>query len=444
MLTTNAVHVKRDADLPDARKKFRSIFHLPESFQSFERMTSTQQASVLSARAFVLMSMNKLDEAKDVLSRIRLSSPYHRAPLVIASNDSWYNMNVGSPYAVATVCEAVVQSKCNSNVDLGISLCDQFLIERAKHTDDVQSVMDIVYVGLALVRLHVMKGQPIQAFDVVMTISRITPCITVLYTGCVLCLHAFPTISDRATALSRMFDAVESSCTRTTIPGPVGMHQARICQMFMGVWLAHAGDHTKALSLFTSAIRLYRNLRDLVEQGAQVPDWMARHYDSQDYFGLKYAVISAKSVGDTAYSEYDGVLKDTATHAQPGWLKLYIQFEQLATPSAAMEVSVQNVKPRKRNRKNKKRKVKLPKTYDPNVVPDPERWLPKRDRSSYKKTQKKKDAHLRGSQGMVSAATAASLAVSSSSAPSAAGDKSPAKDKAPPVGIEKHARRRKK
>lgn len=35
-------------------------------------------------------------------------------------------------------------------------------------------------------------------------------------------------------------------------------------------------------------------------------------------------------------------------------------------------------------KKLKKRKIRLPKHYDPNVKPDPERWLPRRDRSTYR------------------------------------------------------------
>lgn len=38
---------------------------------------------------------------------------------------------------------------------------------------------------------------------------------------------------------------------------------------------------------------------------------------------------------------------------------------------------------------NKKKKVRLGKNYDPNVKPDPERWLPLRDRSNYRPKNKK-------------------------------------------------------
>lgn len=60
---------------------------------------------------------------------------------------------------------------------------------------------------------------------------------------------------------------------------------------------------------------------------------------------------------------------------------------------------------RKRGLKRKrKRKPILPKNFDPNVPPDPERWLPKKERSTYKKKAHKKfkDRDIgRGTQGAV-------------------------------------------
>lgn len=51
-------------------------------------------------------------------------------------------------------------------------------------------------------------------------------------------------------------------------------------------------------------------------------------------------------------------------------------------------------------KKKRKRKNKLPKNYDPKATPDPERWLPKRERTeTKKKMQKKQKNYLRCAQG---------------------------------------------
>ena len=64
-------------------------------------------------------------------------------------------------------------------------------------------------------------------------------------------------------------------------------------------------------------------------------------------------------------------------------------------------------------RKQRKRKIRYPTGFDPtapnNPPPDPERWLPRRERSSYK-GKKSKKAQLRGAQGAAPAAAAAAAA----------------------------------
>lgn len=57
----------------------------------------------------------------------------------------------------------------------------------------------------------------------------------------------------------------------------------------------------------------------------------------------------------------------------------------------------------KKVKKKKKRKTRLPKNYNPNVPPDPERWLPKWQRKGYrkKKDRRIKDV-MKGTQGVSS------------------------------------------
>ncbi|XP_018418861.1 PREDICTED: signal recognition particle subunit SRP72 isoform X1 [Nanorana parkeri] len=70
-------------------------------------------------------------------------------------------------------------------------------------------------------------------------------------------------------------------------------------------------------------------------------------------------------------------------------------------------------------KKKKKKKGKLPKNCDPKVTPDPERWLPMRERSYYrgKKKGKKKEQIGKGTQGATSAATSELDASKTASSP---------------------------
>ncbi|GAB2280578.1 hypothetical protein Dimus_015205 [Dionaea muscipula] len=65
----------------------------------------------------------------------------------------------------------------------------------------------------------------------------------------------------------------------------------------------------------------------------------------------------------------------------------------------------EDTKNKERAKKKRKRKPRYPKGFNPanpGPPPDPERWLPKRERSSYRPKRKdKRTAHVRGSQGAV-------------------------------------------
>merc|ERR1712130_974551 len=55
----------------------------------------------------------------------------------------------------------------------------------------------------------------------------------------------------------------------------------------------------------------------------------------------------------------------------------------------ATEDETPEAKAVERKKNKKKKKKRLPKNYNPNVAPDPERWLPRTQRSTYKKKKKK-------------------------------------------------------
>ncbi|KER31126.1 hypothetical protein T265_13044, partial [Opisthorchis viverrini] len=67
--------------------------------------------------------------------------------------------------------------------------------------------------------------------------------------------------------------------------------------------------------------------------------------------------------------------------------------------SGAASVDIQA----KRVRRKKKRPIRLPKNYQPGVMPDPERWLPRRERAHYRgKRRDKRYQPTRGPQGQIS------------------------------------------
>jgi len=81
-------------------------------------------------------------------------------------------------------------------------------------------------------------------------------------------------------------------------------------------------------------------------------------------------------------------------------------------PIAKLQADAEEVRDIKAKKQRKKKKGKLPKFYNADQDPDPERWLPRWERSTYKhKKQKRGQANVgKGTQGMSAGAAAAAEA----------------------------------
>lgn len=79
--------------------------------------------------------------------------------------------------------------------------------------------------------------------------------------------------------------------------------------------------------------------------------------------------------------EQPGVLKLKQNDKRPTQEDILGQVELLNLNDDAVCELVTKTEPTKsKNKRLKKRKIRLPKSYDPVAGPDPERWLPRRDR----------------------------------------------------------------
>jgi len=89
--------------------------------------------------------------------------------------------------------------------------------------------------------------------------------------------------------------------------------------------------------------------------------------------------------------EYPGKLKPKSREQLPQAAEIADQVQQInLTDSSVSDLFSKQKSSKGNNKRHKKRKQKLPKNYNPNVAPDPERWLPMRDRKSAAHRQKKR------------------------------------------------------
>lgn len=121
-----------------------------------------------------------------------------------------------------------------------------------------------------------------------------------------------------------------------------------------------------------------------------------------------------------AYAKYDSVKAQEASKRLPAfdsltnsseidaleatnWMMSTKAAKKTVATKADQSPSTPGSEPAKaRKRAHRKRKPRLPKSYNAEVAPDPERWLPKYERSNYRRTKRdrrNKDV-IKGSQGM--------------------------------------------
>ncbi|KAK9696615.1 Signal recognition particle subunit SRP72 [Basidiobolus ranarum] len=129
--------------------------------------------------------------------------------------------------------------------------------------------------------------------------------------------------------------------------------------------------------------------------------------DPSDYQAIAGLIMSYAECKPSLAEKYESSLppisgllshidSDSLEVVVPGVKKSYVK----KTLSKADSKKTANNEDKKL--KKRKRKPLLPKNYDPSVTPDPERWLPKRERAAYRPKGKKKN--LKGaSQGSASA-----------------------------------------
>ncbi|XP_072989496.1 uncharacterized protein [Typha latifolia] len=204
------------------------------------------------------------------------------------------------------------------------------------------------------------------------------------------------------------------------------------------------GDFSSAAAVLDSAIRWWKNAMtedsklDVIMQEAAA--FKLKHGHEEEASQLYEELVKSQGniealVGLVTTAARTDIEKAEQYEKQlrplPG-LK-GINVESLEKTSGAKHVEGAHMKVeiseevKKTKAKKRKRKPRYPKGFDranPGPPPDPERWLPKRERSSYRPKRKDKRAQVRGSQGAVAREKHDASAQSAGSAGGAPGSKS--------------------
>ncbi|PIA51387.1 hypothetical protein AQUCO_01100306v1 [Aquilegia coerulea] len=167
-------------------------------------------------------------------------------------------------------------------------------------------------------------------------------------------------------------------------------------------WWSNAMSEENKLDVIMNEAASFKLKHGREEEAAKLYEDLVKSHGSVE--ALVGLVTTAARVDVDKAEAYEKQLKPL-----PG-LK-GIELDKLEKTAGA-EGGVRNVevieegKAKTKTKKKRKRKPRYPKGFDPanpGPAPDPERWLPKRERSSYRPKRKdKRAAQVRGSQGAVS------------------------------------------
>ncbi|WAR22360.1 SRP72-like protein [Mya arenaria] len=147
-----------------------------------------------------------------------------------------------------------------------------------------------------------------------------------------------------------------------------------------------------------NAIQLLEELRKKNPKDPKVLAQLISAYSKVDPARAQKLSKDLPSVDEIAQEVDVDSLETAFSSLGPKYMKKTQKAEPSPGPSGDSAALIQ----KKKNKK--KKKTKLPKNYNPDVAPDPERWLPRKERSYYrgKRKDKKKDIG-KGSQGATTA-----------------------------------------
>lgn len=126
----------------------------------------------------------------------------------------------------------------------------------------------------------------------------------------------------------------------------------------------HKKDYQKAYDIYV----------DLIDKGGE--------YEHERRENLLTLIVCSQL-------EQPGFLKTRPKDKLPSTDEIVDQVELIKLKDDTIADVSTKPEPSKRSKKHKKRKKRLPKQYDPVAGPDPERWLPRRDRKGNKQKKRR-------------------------------------------------------
>ncbi|KAK2187665.1 hypothetical protein NP493_158g04070 [Ridgeia piscesae] len=346
--SNNVVTINKEQNVFDSKKKIKTA--TADGLQ--QKLTSKQRRVIEMNHCLLTMYMNQGEECRRMAERLRKMYPDSDTPSLIEAAQYWREKQVAKATELLTN-------------------------QIAKREGE-----DVITLMLTLAQLYLGQGHVYKACDVMRSLG---PCT---YTpGMVAALvMLYSSEEDQEAAEAILDEAIEWHRANKA----KGAELVALMRASVRYHLKHNNPQ--------AAVGLLEDLRKRYPNDLKI---LAKLISAYSKFDSKKAQIISRelpSVENIAHEvDVDGLESSMAALA-PKYIKKLTKGEQSPKPQSPMGGG----DTLRQQKKKKKRKTVLPKSYDPEVTPDPERWLKRQERSYFrgKRRDKRKDIG-KGTQGSV-------------------------------------------
>uniref|UniRef100_A0A8C9WJK3 Signal recognition particle subunit SRP72 n=1 Tax=Scleropages formosus TaxID=113540 RepID=A0A8C9WJK3_SCLFO len=342
----NIITINKDQNVFDSKKKVK----LTNAEGVEHKLTKKQLQSIEFNKALLAMYTNQADQCRKLSSSLQTQNPGHPRPVLIQ---------------VAQLCKEKQHSKA-------IELLQYFSEQHPESASEIK---------LTMAQLYLIQG----TFWVFLSVLFLHSLSFTLYE-----VSALVTMYSHEEDIDSAIDVLTQAIQHNQVEEPGSSAHLSLVREAADFKLKY-GRKKDAISdleqLWTQNPKDIHTLAQLISAYSLVDQEKAKalskHLPSPDKMSFNIDVDELENSHGATY-----VRKKAA---------------KVVGDNAAKEHGQGEVK-----KKKKKKKGKLPKNYDPKATPDPERWLPMRERSYYRgrKKGKKKEQVGKGTQGTTSGSSA--------------------------------------
>uniref|UniRef100_A0A0K8TLY5 Signal recognition particle subunit SRP72 n=1 Tax=Tabanus bromius TaxID=304241 RepID=A0A0K8TLY5_TABBR len=347
--SNNLVVLNKDQNMFDSKKKMRAA--MADACE--HKLTSKQKKIIALNNCLLALYANSSDQCQQLCSKLIQTYP-----------DVKFD-------AILIKCARLAKDKKYKEA---IELLEKFGSENEDH---------VFASKFAIVQLMLLNGNKKGAVDVLMSLgeSKYKPGVISALVTLLLGLD------NKAGASSILKEAVEWHKKNNVSSGDL-----------TEMWRQAAEFHLRGGQPETAA----SSLEELLKKNPKDMKVLAQLVIAYAMFNPRKAQDASKGLPGlgtlTTASEIDSLEATNWMMSTKAVKKTAARSEQSpGTPSAEAQ--------KQKRKRNRKRKGKLPKNYNPDVPPDPERWLPKYERTGYRRKRDRRTKEvIKGSQGVSSAA----------------------------------------